>query len=70
MSLYIMFLCMSLFQECLMFSMFMWRWEPVPHKPGGSVMVTPNVSPLWWGNQPWGNTIGWQICPTTGWGKV
>ena len=34
-----------------MFSVFMWRWELVPHKPGGSVMVTPKISPLWWGSQ-------------------
>ena len=37
----VMFLCMSLFQEWLMFSVVMWSREPVPHKPGGSVMVAP-----------------------------
>ena len=35
------------FQEWLMFNVVMWRWEPVPHKPGGSVMVAPNcITPM------------------------
>ena len=29
------------FQEWLMLSVVMWRWELVPHKPGSSVMVAP-----------------------------
>ena len=31
------------FQEWLMFSVVMWRGEPVPHKPEGSVMVAPKL---------------------------
>ena len=35
------------FREWLMLSVVMWRQEPVPHKPGGSVMVTPKcITPM------------------------
>ena len=38
---------MSLFQEWLMFSVFMWRQELVPHKTGGSVIIAPEcITPV------------------------